>query len=68
MSTDDEAARKSKAEHLRAQISKYKKKDGAAEDDKDACASEEPESKSTAGKSPRDFVQERMRELDKENQ
>ena len=66
MSTDDEAARKSKAEHLRAQISKYKKKDDTGED-KDPCAPEEPESKSTAGKSPREFIHDRMHELDKEN-
>ncbi len=65
MATDDEAARKSKAEKLRAQISKYKKKDEACEDEK-SSDSEEPQSKSPAGKSPRDFINERMRELGEE--
>jgi hypothetical protein len=64
MSTDDEAARKSKAEHLREQISKYKKKDDAGEGEE---SSDEPESKSPAGKSPREFIHERMRELDEED-
>lgn len=66
MSGDDEAARKKKAEHLRAQISKYKKKDDAAKD-AECDESEEHESKSSEGMSPRDFVEERMRELDKED-
>jgi len=66
MSADDEAARKKKAEQLRAQISKYKKKDDAAED-AESDESEEHESKSSEGMSPRDFVHERMRELDKED-
>ena len=63
MTTDDEAARKRKAEQLRAQISKYKKKDEAGEG-KESCAPEEPETKSTPGQSPREFIDERMRELD----
>ncbi|HEY0761939.1 MAG TPA: hypothetical protein VGD61_06160 [Pyrinomonadaceae bacterium] len=65
MSGDDEAARKKKAEHLRAQISKYKKKDAAAGDAE--SDESEDESKSSEGMSPRDFVEERMRELDKED-
>lgn len=65
MSADDEAARKRKAEELRAQISKYRKKDHAGEE---SCAQEETPSKSPAGKSPREFVEERMRELDEEEQ
>lgn len=61
----DEAERKRKAEQLRAQISRYKKK-GDVGEDKESCVPEGPESKSPAGKSPREFVQERMRELDEE--
>lgn len=73
MSTDDEAARKRKAEQLRAQISRYKKKEDAGEDtdaggDTESCASEEAAPESHAGKSPRQFVEERMREIDKEDQ
>ena len=67
MSEDDEAARKSRAQKLREQISKFKKKDEAAEE-QDAGSSEEPESEPHGGKSPREFINERMHELDKEDQ
>ncbi len=61
MSNDDEAARRNRSESLRAQISKYKKREGDEQ-----SVPEDPEDKSHAGKSPREFIQERMRELDKE--
>lgn len=66
MSKDDEAARKKKAEQLRAQISKYKKKDDAGEEG--SLEPEDPQTNSATGKSPRDFIQDRMRELDEETE
>ena len=65
MATDDEAARKERADKLRAQISRLKKPE---ESDASECAPEEPKSESPAGKSPRDFINERMRELDKKDE
>jgi len=67
MSQDDEAARKIRAQKLRAQISKYKKEDEAGEEN-ESNSSEEPESEGHSGMSPREFIHERMRELDKENE
>lgn len=64
MSGDDEAARKERAKNLRSQISRLK--EGAASDNKESCPSEESQEKSDTGKSPRDFINERMRERDKE--
>jgi len=65
MSGDDEAARRERSEKLRAQISSYKKK-GSVQDDKGSGVAEDQPSGSHAGKSPREFIQERMRELDRE--
>ena len=63
MMQDDEAARKSRAQKLRAQISKLKKQDETEEENvSDPC--EEPEKQPHRGKSPREFIHERMRELD----
>ena len=60
MAKDDQAARDSKAEMLREQISRLKNQDnGGAE--KESSSSENPQTKS-----PRDFVNERMREMDEE--
>jgi hypothetical protein len=64
MATDDETARKERADKLRAQISRLKNPDKS---DTSTCVPEEPQSESSAGKSPRDFINERMRELDKED-
>ena len=67
MSQDDEAARKMRAQKLRAQISKLTKPaDAGAENESDS--SEEPESEPQHSKSPREFIEDRMRELDKENE
>jgi len=66
MSGDDEVARRERAEKLRAQISRYKKKDNVP-DDESSAEPEEPRSDSHAGKSPREFIQEKMRELDEKN-
>jgi len=60
MSQDDETARKIRAQKLRAQISKLRKPDAAGESD----SAEEEESEPQHGKSPREFIEERMRELD----
>ena len=67
MSQDDEAARKARAQKLRGQISKYKKQDDAGEEEKSG-SSERSKNESQGGKSPRDFIQDRMRELDENNQ
>lgn len=65
MAKDDEAARKSRAEELREQISKLKNQDDAG-DEKEPSQSEDSQTKNRSGKSPRDFIRERMRELDEE--
>ena len=65
MATDDEAARKERSDKLRAQISRLKKPEASDASD---CVPEEPQSESPAGKSPRDFINERMRELDKKDE
>ena len=62
MAKDDQAARDSKAEKLREQISKLKNQDNDGAD-KESSRPEGPQTKS-----PRDFVNERMREMDKEEQ
>ena len=60
MAIDDQAARDSKAEMLREQISRLKNQDNAGAE-KESSSSENPQPKS-----PRDFVNERMREMDEE--
>ena len=60
MAKDDQAARDSKAEMLREQISRLKNQDNAGTE-KESSSSENPRTKS-----PRDFVNERMREMDEE--
>ena len=60
MAKDDQAARDSKAEKLREQISRLKNQDNAGTE-KESSSSENPQTKS-----PRDFVNERMREMDEE--
>ncbi len=62
MAQDDEAARKSRAEKIREQISSLKNPDEVG-DDKAPRSPEDP-NKSQGGKSPRDFIHERMRDLD----
>ncbi len=59
--SDDEAARKRRAAKLREQISKLKK----PEKDNDDQDDQKPES---GTKSPRDFINERMRELDEDQE
>lgn len=62
---DDEAARADRAEKLRERISRLKKQDEGGGDE----ASPHHEGARTGahpGRSPRDFIQERMRELDEE--
>jgi len=59
MATDDEAARKARAERLRAQIEATKKKKTA-----EGTPTENPEDTSSPpAENPRDFVHRRMREL-----
>jgi hypothetical protein len=65
MAEDDEAARKSRAEKLRGQISRLKNHDDAG-DEKEPSQSEDSQTKTRSGESPRDFIRERMRELDEE--
>ena len=60
MDKDDQAARDSKAEQLRERISRLKNQDDAGAE-KDSSSSENAQTKS-----PRDFVNERMREMDEE--
>ena len=60
MAKDDQAARDSKAEKLREQISRFKNQDNAGAE-KESSSSEDPPTNS-----PRDFVNERMREMDEE--
>jgi len=62
MVKDDQAARDSKAEQLREQISRLKNQDNAGAE-KESSSTEEPQTKS-----PRDLVNERMREMDEEEQ
>ena len=62
MDKDDQAARDSKAEMLREQISRLKNQDNAGAE-KESSSSEPAQTKS-----PRDFVNERMREMDEEDQ
>jgi hypothetical protein len=57
MSTDDEAARKARAEKLRVQIEELKK--GPAR-------SQKPEAPGRGAKSYRDLIHEKMNELDKQ--
>ena len=59
MATDDEAARKARADRLRAQIEAAKKKATA-----EGTPTENPEDASSPpAENPRDFVHRRMREL-----
>jgi hypothetical protein len=62
MPKDDQAARDSKAQKLREQISRLKDQDKAGAH-KESSSAEDPRPKS-----PRDFVNERMREKDEEEQ
>jgi len=64
MAMDDEAARKARSEKLRTQIDRLKKKDGS---DTSTSVPEKPDCDSSGGKSPREFIHERMRELDEED-
>ena len=65
---DDEAARKARAEGLRRQIARIKgRQSDASESSTEEDKSEPCETKSPP-KSPREFIKERMRELDKEDQ
>jgi hypothetical protein len=63
MPQDDEAARKSRADDLRKQIASltHPQKDAGAETDA-AAAREKPHG--GGGVSPRDFINEKMHELD----
>ncbi len=62
MAKDDQADRDSKAEKLREQISKLKDKDNAG------AEKESPDPADPQTKSPRDFINKRMREMDEEEQ
>ncbi len=62
MGTDDQAARDSKAQKLREQISRLKDQDNARAPKESSSADD------SRPKSPRDFVNERMREMDEEEQ
>jgi hypothetical protein len=57
MSTDDEAARKARAERLREEIDKLVSPEGKPEEE-----TGQPEA--PPAESPRDFIHRRMRELD----
>jgi hypothetical protein len=65
MPTDDEAARKARADRLHAQIESCKTQAKGKEEPTQGTegSSAEP----PAGESPRDFVHRRMRELRKKN-
>lgn len=65
MAEDNEAARKSRAEKLREEISKLKERNDAGDEEK-RSQSEDAQPSTGSGKSPRDFINERMRELDEE--
>jgi hypothetical protein len=66
MTTDDEAARQGRAEKLRKQISRLKHQDEAEEEDAGLPQAEDSQTEKPSAKSPRDFIHERMRELDEE--
>jgi hypothetical protein len=61
MPTDDEAARKARAERLRAQVNAAKRR--RADQAPETAAPEQPADKPGEGESPREFVHRRMREL-----
>lgn len=63
--SDDEAARKRRAAKLREQISKLKKPEADEEEEADQSEHQKTES---GNKSPRDFINERMRELSEEDE
>ena len=66
--SDDQAARNARAQDLRRQIARIKERQGgSAESSTSEDKSESCEDKSHT-KSPREFIHERMRELDKEGQ
>jgi hypothetical protein len=62
MTEDDDAARKSRAEELRKQIGSLKHPHDDAGAEPDAGVRETPQP--GGGMSPRDFINEKMRELD----
>lgn len=66
MSEDDDQARKIRAEKLRDQISRLKKP-GEAADAKSDSTAQQP-SAGPSEKSPRDFIREKMRELDEDEE
>jgi hypothetical protein len=61
MAEDDEEVRASRAEKLRERISRLKKQDEEGDEE----SSSQPEH-ARPGKSPREFIEERMRELDEQ--
>jgi hypothetical protein len=61
MAEDDEAARKSRADKLREQISRLKNRGDAGNEEETAQPGH-----AHPAKSPRDFIEERMRELAEE--
>lgn len=63
MTADDDAARKSRAEELRKQIGSLKHPHDDAATEPDAGVRETPQP-GGRGMSPRDFINEKMRELD----
>lgn len=62
---EDDDARADRAERLRQQISRLKKQEEEGEGSSPHAEHEQPDDRT--GKSPRDFINERMRELDGEN-
>jgi hypothetical protein len=60
MASDDQAARKARAERLRAEIAAKKRGTDAGAS---ASPADQPASKPAEGESPREFVERRMREL-----
>ena len=65
MSEDDDQARKIRSEKLRAQISRLKNPEQPADANSDSTA-EQPRA-GHSEKSPRDFIHEKMRELDRDD-
>jgi hypothetical protein len=67
MPTDDEAARKARADRLHAQIESYKEKNASSDAAAPAPESEGEQTPAPTppAESPRDFVHRRMRELKK---
>lgn len=61
MSTDDEAARKARAARLREQIARITKPDFSGDEE----LKEESRTSGPSRESPREFVERRMRELNK---